>query len=414
MTIRVCGINHETAEISIREKAVVNDRQLPEVLTDLLSYDAIEEGIILSTCNRTEIYVVAESTEACKAVLKKHCAMTDEELQRYFYEYTDFEAVTHIMQVACGLNSMVLGEPQILGQMKAAVAVANECQAIGTQFHALFQKVFSIAKDVRTTTEIGVCPISIASIAVKLAKRIFADFGKITVLLIGTGDTMRLVAKYLHQQGVAKMLIASRHPEKAQLIADVCSGEGIRIREIPQYLHQADIVMSATASELPLLGKGAVEDAIKRRKHKPMFMVDMAVPRDIEPQVNELDDVYLHTIDDLKSIAEEHVKGREHAAYQAKQIIQKEAETFIQWYTTLNPATMIRSFREHMLDVQQQELERSYKLLNQGVDPKIVLDRLAYSLTNKILHRPSVQIRQAGLDGRQAFLDMVQELFRLG
>jgi glutamyl-tRNA reductase len=413
MTIRVFGINHETADISVREKVVVNQRQLPDVLRLLLAEEAVSEVIVLSTCNRTEIYFDAESAEVGCQFFQSYFSITDRDIEKYFYAYEGLEAIEHIMQVACGLNSMVLGEPEILGQMKTAVNVANEYQAIGTYFHKLFQKVFTIAKQVRSVTEIGVCPVSVASIAVKLAKRIFEDFHQTTVLLIGAGDTMKLVSKYLHKQGAAKIIVASRDIEKANAVADVCGGVGIRIGEIIKYLSEADIVMSATSSELPILGKGTVETALKKRKQKPIFMVDMAVPRDIEPQVQALENVYLYTIDDLKAIAEENVKVREHSADKAAQQIQFAAKAFLTWQDAQDSMTTIRSFREYVVDVQKIELEKAHKLLEQGADKKNVLERFAYNFTNKILHRPSVQIRQAGFEGRTDFLDMVQELFEL-
>lgn len=411
MTILVCGVNHKTADISIREKLSLSATQVPSVLAGLLNQVSVEEAVVLSTCNRTEIYAVCDNPESLSQVFLDSCDVSADAFKQSVYFFEGDKAVEHIMQVACGLDSMVLGEPQILGQMKAAVAIANEYQAIGQRFHGLFQHVFQLAKDVRTTTEIGACPVSVASLAIKLASKVFSDLKRVNVLLLGAGDTMRLVAKYLKAAGAKNIIVASRRIEKAASIAELSQGKAISIGQMTTYLPTADLVITATASELPILGKGSVESALKERGDKPMLMIDLAVPRDIEPEVKELDTVYLYTIDDLRSLAQENIKVREHAAVKARECIKKQASNYKTWLKEQSSSGMIKAFRQHVNEIRKEEMTKALRLLNQDVEPQVVLERLAYNLTNKLMHQPSVQMRQAGISGREDVFDLVKELF---
>jgi glutamyl-tRNA reductase len=318
-----------------------------------------------------------------------------------------------MMAVACGLDSLVLGEPQILGQMKSAYAVANSAGTAGTHLHSAFQQVFSIAKRVRTETAIGENPVSVAYAAVSLAQQIFSNLKEDTALLIGAGETIELVARHLHEQGVKKLLVANRTLGRARDLAEQFNAEAILLADIPEFLHRADIVISSTASQLPLLGKGAVESALKKRKHKPMFMVDIAVPRDIEAEVGELDDVYLYTVDDLREVIDENRRSREEAAAKADEIVGEGVQAYARELRALSSVSTIKAYRRKAEDIRDQELERALKTLEKGADPEAVLMQLARGLTNKLLHAPTSKIKQAGASGRDDVIGLTQELFDL-
>lgn len=413
MNLLICGLSHKTADLTVREKIAIQKDQVPEILIALLARAEISQAVILSTCNRTEIYTDASSADVIIDVLIKHTEISADELASSLYEYRDLAAVEHVMSVACGLDSMVLGEAQILGQLKEAVALANEYHALDHRFNTLFQRVFTLAKYVRSTTEIGVCPVSIASIAVQLVKNKLTDLSDKTALLIGAGDTTQLTLRYLKQHGLQKFFLASRSLETAQAVALAYGGQGISLSEIKNYLIDTDFVMSATASELPILGKGCVENVLYRRNAKPLLLIDMAVPRDIEPEVANLPQVELFTIDDLKNVANTHVRSREHAAEQARKSVLRHAEEYMQWLASLDSMHVIKAFRDHVSELREQELEKAVHMLKQGLAPEIVLERLANRLTNKLMHIPSVQMRQAGLEGRKEVLQTVRDLFKI-
>jgi glutamyl-tRNA reductase len=414
MTLLVIGINHKTAPLSVREKMSFSKEHQITLLKELLDEADINEAVVLTTCNRTEIYTDCPIAEPVLNTILCNSSINREELQNSLYIYKDILAVEHIMTVACGLDSMVLGEQQILGQMKTAVNLAAEHKSIDRYFHTLFQRVFTLAKRVRTTTEIGACPVSIASIAVKLASQHFDKPDQLNVLLLGAGDTINLVSKYLFKNGFNNITIASRHIEKAKALADLFGGQGISLTDIASHLPTADIIMSATASEVPILGKGRIESALKvREKDSPLFLVDMAVPRDIEAEVAELENASLYTIDDLKSVAESNLDERKHAAKQATASIKEHAADYMQWLNGLESTDMIRAFRSHVDSIKQNELDKAYQLLAQGIDPQQVLGSLANNLTKKIMHEPSIKMRSACEYGRTELLKTVQELFAI-
>lgn len=412
MPILALGINHESAPVAVREQVAFAPEVMPGALADARAALDCPELAILSTCNRTEIY--AEATpDAVLAWVSEFHGVPLEQLTSCYYQFTDESAVKHMMRVACGLDSLVLGEPQILGQMKSAYAVARECGSVGATLHNVFQQVFSVAKKVRTETAIGENPVSVAFAAVTLASRIFTDLGQQTALLIGAGETIELVARHLLDKGVKKLIVANRTLSRAQSLAEDFGAEAILLADIPEYLPRADIVISSTASQLPILGKGAVESALKQRRHSPMFMVDIAVPRDIESEVGKLDDVYLYTVDDLRGVIDEGKRLREKAAEAAVEIVDVAAHSFMREYRSLQAVDSIRSYRQQAQGISKTELEKTLIQLRAGDDPEQLLEQLARSLTNKLIHTPTVALRRATADGDLERLRIAREVLGL-
>ena len=413
MHLLAFGINHHTAPVEIREKAAFSSDQLISALHDVTAGGGASEAAIVSTCNRTELYCGLESARA-EHLIDWFChyhRLKPTDIQPYLYRHPDQAAVKHAFRVAAGLDSMILGEPQILGQMKEAFATAHKAGATGKILNRLFQQTFSVAKQVRTDTEIGSSPVSVAFAAVSLARQIFGELGDKTALLIGAGETIELVARHLHQNGIGRMVVANRTAERAHLLASEFGGYSIALEEIPAHLPEADIIISSTASPLPILGKGAVERALKARRHEPMFMVDIAVPRDIEPEVGELDDVYLYKVDDLRGIIEENIASRREAAQQAEEIIESQVSQFMGWLRSLDAVETIRNYRESAEKVSQDLLDRASRRLANGDSAEETLAWLARNLTNKLVHAPTVQLRQAGFDDRGDLLEAARELF---
>lgn len=415
MHLITIGLNHETAPVAIREQAVFGPEKLVPALQNLTAQRDIDETAILSTCNRTEIYCRQQQPDG-QAVVKWLCqfhALEPQQLQECLYHHPEEEAVKHAFRVASGLDSMVLGEPQILGQMKTAFATAHKAGTTGKILNRLFQNTFSVAKQVRTDTAIGASAVSIAYAAVDLAKKIFADLGTKTVLLIGAGETIELVARHLTNNGVRHIIVANRSVERAELLTSRISGEAIALSELPNRLADADIIIASTASTLPILGKGAVESALKLRRHKPIFMVDLAVPRDIEAEVGGLADVFLYTVDDLKQIIEENISSRRDAADEAEKIIALETIRFMHWLRGLNAVPTIRSFRKNVDDLRNAALEQAYRQLAAGENPERIIETLAHNLSNKFAHAPSQALKQADNEGNSRLLTAARKLFML-
>lgn len=415
MTLLAFGINHKTAPVDIREKVAFAPEKVEAALRDLLSRGAINEAAILSTCNRTELYCTLDAADSKPVMewLGNYHHLATDAMAPYIYTHTDNRAVQHILRVASGLDSLVLGEPQILGQIKDAYATASHAGTIGLQLNRLFQHTFSVAKQVRTDTAIGASPVSVAFAAVSLAKRIFARLDEHTVLLIGAGETIELVARHLKEQGVKKIIVANRTVERAEALAKQFSGEAIPLVQMPYRLVDADIIISSTASQLPILGKGAVERALKQRKHRPMFMVDIAVPRDIEPEVAEFGDVYLYTVDDLHEVIEEGLQSRAEAAQKAEEIIDLQVDHFMGWLRSLQAVNVIRQYRLQSEQIRDEVLAEAQRQLSNGKDPQQVLLETTRLLTNKLLHEPTAQMNKAAYEGRSHFLDQARELFNL-
>ncbi len=414
MTLLAFGINHTTAPLALRERVAFAPENLHSAMQEACAHAGLAEVAILSTCNRTEIYANSENDAATiQAWLVSHTAIEADDLAKSYYCYQDQEAVRHMMKVAGGLDSLVLGEPQILGQMKSAFASAKDAGTLGAELHATFQQVFNIAKRVRTETAIGENPVSVAYAAVSLAQQIFSNLKQDTALLIGAGETIELVARHLAEQGIKHIIVANRTLDRAQRLANEFSGEAILLADIPEQLHRADIVISSTASQLPLLGKGAVESALKKRKHKPMFMLDIAVPRDIEEQVGELDDVYLYTVDDLHAVIDENKKSRVAAADQAEEIINEGVEQFLRHQRALNAVETVKAYRQKAEQMRDAELQKALRTLQSGANPEQVLQQLARNLTNKLIHSPTAVLKEASAGSRHHVLQVAQELFDL-
>ncbi|MBC9249609.1 glutamyl-tRNA reductase [Pseudomonas alcaligenes] len=415
MAFLALGINHKTASVDVRERVAFTPEQLVEALQLLCRSTPSREAAILSTCNRSELYLEQDELAADDVLrwLADYHRLNIDDLRACAYVHQDDSAVRHMMRVASGLDSMVLGEPQILGQMKSAYAVAREAGTVGPLLGRLFQATFSTAKTVRTDTAIGENPVSVAFAAVSLAKQIFANLHRSQALLIGAGETISLVARHLHDQGIKRIVVANRTLERASQLAEQFGAHAVLLADIPQELVNSDIVISSTASQLPILGKGAVERALKQRKHKPIFMVDIAVPRDIEPEVGELDDVYLYTVDDLHEVIEENLKSRQGAAQAAEELVSAGADDFMQRLRALAAVDVLKAYRQQAERLRDEELAKAQRLLAAGSSAEDVLAQLARGLTNKLLHAPSVQLKKISADGRFEALAVAQELFAL-
>ena len=415
MPLIALGINHRTAPVDIRERVAFPAERLPVALRELRDLPQVHEAAILSTCNRTEIYCGLDSDDTTELVdwLCTHHRLRPDLLKPYLYIHPDQAAVRHMFRVAAGLDSMILGEPQILGQMKTAYQDALQAGTLDTQLSKLFQHTFSVAKQIRTDTAIGASPVSVAFAAVSLARQIFGDLSKQTALLIGAGETIELAARHLADHKLGRMIIANRTAERAHALAAQFNGYAIALSEMPAHLIEADIVISSTASQLPILGKGAVERALKQRKHRPIFMVDIAVPRDIEAEVAELEDVYLYTVDDLQEVIQETLKSRRAAAEQAEEIIDVQCAHYLGWLGSLDAVSTIREFRSQADIARDEVLDKARQLLAQGKEPDQVLQFLAHTLANKLTHTTSVNLRQAGYDGRAELILAARELLGL-
>jgi len=415
MSILTLGINHNTAPLAVRERLVLPADRIETALRDLMNVPGIGGAAILSTCNRTEFYCEspARNQEPLIEWIAAHQRLSAEAFRPYLYHHTDADTIRHMFRVACGLDSLILGEPQILGQMKTAYQAANEAGTLGKILSKLFHYTFSAAKKVRTDTAIGSSPVSIAFAAVRLAQRIFDDLSEQTAVLVGAGDTIELTARHLAENRIGGLIIANRTYDRAHVLAARFDGFAIALDELPKHLARADILVSSTASQLPILGKGSVETAIKTRKHKPMFMVDLAVPRDIEPEVAQLPDVYLYTVDDLRDTVEENLRSRQEAAKKAEEIIDIEVAHFLAWLRVQGVSNTIRDFRELAESVRDESLDKALRVLRQGKTPEEVLRLLADSLTRKLIHSPSTQIRLAGINERPDLVAAARELFQL-
>jgi glutamyl-tRNA reductase len=416
MAVFAVGLNHQTAPLAVRERVVFHVERLREALAEL-KREVVPEAAILSTCNRTEIYV-AGTADAARAGglaqwLAQYHRLDPAELGRFLYTLPREQAVRHAFRVASGLDSMVIGEPQILGQMKEAARAAESAGTLGTVLHKLFQRSFAVAKEVRTTTRIGAQSVSMASAAVKLAARIFPSLKDQSVLFIGAGEMIELCATHFAAQGPARITVANRTLDRAQRLAHRFSGRAIELRSLAEQLHEFDIVVSSTASSLPILGKGLVERALRARRRRPMFMVDLAVPRDIEPEAGELDDVFLYTVDDLAGIVTANLDERRSALDQAEVIIDAQVGQFMHWMQAREHVPLIRALREHAEDARRHELERALRLLQKGEPPAAVLEALSQGITNKLMHGPTQALNEAAGEESRALADTLARLFRL-
>lgn len=412
MTIQVFGLSHDTAPLALRERVAFASETLAEHLQRARRELALDEIAILSTCNRTEIYAAGEASfSGFGAWLAAAHRLSPTELVASCYAHRDESALRHMMRVASGLDSLVLGEPQILGQMKSAYLAARSAGVLGTVLEQSFQSVFAAAKRVRSETGIGANPVSVAYTAVSLARQIFGRLEPLHAILVGAGDTIELVARHLAEAELAGLIFANRTPDRAALLAARHGGTVLPLAELPEQLHRADLVITATASQVPILGKGAVESALRRRRRRPMLMVDIAVPRDIEPEVGRLDDVYLYTVDDLREVIQEGRRARTEAARAAEEIIELEVARWQRRQLARDAVGLIRAYRGHAAAVRDAEVDRALRALEGGQPPEAVLRQLANSLTNKLLHHPTAGLKRAGEEGRQESLRWLRELF---
>ncbi|MBD3609032.1 MAG: glutamyl-tRNA reductase [Gammaproteobacteria bacterium] len=416
MSLLAFGINHKTAPVDIREKVAFDPKQLQSALRELVAQPSVNEAAILSTCNRTELYCETENAEEFEQVLSWFCEyhkLNPGDVRPYVYAHPDSSAVKQIMRVASGLDSLILGEPQILGQMKDAFSTATDAGTVGSLLNRLFQQTFTVAKKVRTDTAIGSSPVSVAFAAVSLTKQFFSNLEKHTALLIGAGDTTELVARHLSEQGIGRLIIANRTVEKARVLATELGGYAIGLSEIPKHLAEADIVISSTAAQAPIINKEMMNTAIKGRKHRAILMVDIAVPRDIDANVGEIDDVYLYTVDNLQSIIQEGMKTREAAAEQAEDIIEGQVSHFMGWVRSLEAIQLIRQFRVDAESQRDQAVDKAMRQLANGKDTADVIQELAHGLTNKLIHQPTAEMNQAAFAGNNELLAAAQQLLGL-
>ncbi len=395
--IAVLSVNHAKAPVAVRERVAFAPNQLSDKLKELASLDTVEACVILSTCNRAEIYAIINDDQPTE-ILSDFLANTHDiprmEIDPYLDYFEDNLALDHICNVACGLDSLVMGEPQILGQLKDAYHGAKEAGTLNKLLEKLFQHAFSTAKKVRTDTQIGSSPVSIAYCAVKLSEKIFADLSEQTVLLIGAGEMIELCAQHLNQKGVNNMIVANRTIENAQKIASEYDAKAISLKQFSSIIHEADIIISSTAASVPIIGKGLIESALKMRKHKPIFMLDIAIPRDIEPEVGQLNDVYLYTIDDLEQVVSDNIDSREKEKTLAQEIIVKQSQVFNQWLEVQPNEEVVQSYRSSANHIKEQVVVDALKRLNNGGDSEQIIKKLADQLTNKLLHTTFKNIKQ--------------------
>lgn len=412
MTLLALGINHKTAPVSLRERVAFAPDTLDRALESLLDQPMVQGGVVLSTCNRTELYLSVEQQENLHdGLIRWLCDyhnLQEDELRNSLYWHQDNDAVSHLMRVASGLDSLVLGEPQILGQVKKAFADSQRGHLKASELERLFQKSFSVAKRVRTETDIGASAVSVAFAACTLARQIFESLSTVTVLLVGAGETIELVARHLRQHSVRKMIITNRTRERAQVLADEVGAEVIALSDVDARLQEADIIISSTASPLPIIGKGMVERALKARRNQPMLLVDIAVPRDVEPDVGKLANAYLYSVDDLQSIISRNLAQRKVAAVEAETIVAQETSEFMAWLRAQSASETIREYRGQAEQTRDELTAKALAALQQGGDPQVIMQDLARSLTNKLIHAPTKSLQQAARNGDDERLDILR------
>ena len=412
MQLYTIGVNHTTAPIEIRENVAFGADSIRKALSDLTNKKAAEAAI-LSTCNRTEIYVQSADALPIMGWLADYHQLDLNHIQPYTYTLANQEAVKHAFRVASGLDSMVLGEPEILGQFKQSVKLAQEAGTLGTHLHQLFQRTFEVAKEVRTNTDIGGSSISMAAATVKLAQRIFGDLCEQKILFIGAGEMITLCANHFAAQKPKSMTVANRTKERGLELAEKIHAEAILLNDLPAHFADFDIVITSTASQLPIVGLGMVERAIKARKHRPIFMVDLAVPRDIEAEVVQLDDVFLYTVDDLAQVVTDGIENRQEAAMSAETIISTRVEAFMHWLQKRNSVPTIKALRDQAETMRTDELEKAIKLIQKGESPEKVLEKLSLAIANKMLHAPSHALNQSHGDEHERLAQQLRHIYQI-
>jgi glutamyl-tRNA reductase len=415
MRLQILGLNHTTAPVEVREQVVFAGDQIGRALARLTELQGVTEAVLLSTCNRTEFYVITDDSgrDALQSWLHNEGNL-DPAFADTLFSMEEEQAIRHIFRVACGLDSMVLGEPQILGQLKDAVRDAEQVGSIGRQLGALFQHTFSVAKKVRTETEIGANPVSVASAAVSLAQQFFAGFSQHTALLIGAGTTIELVAKHLDGKKIGRLFVANRDLDRAKRLASRFGGYAVPLSELEGTLPEADIIITSTASEEPIVTRTQMSAAIQLRKRKPIFAVDIAVPRDIEQEVAELDDVYLYSIDDLQKVIQEGQGSREAAAVDAHRILDEEITRYTNMQRAKEANPIITALRDHGHFVREEVVAQARRRLASGMSSEDVIEYATAAMMKKLLHSPSVKLREAGESSDDVIIEAARTLFDLG
>jgi glutamyl-tRNA reductase len=413
MPFFVLGLNHHTAPVSLRERVSVAETQQEQMLTQIVQLPGIEQAVLLSTCNRTEIYCLTDPQHEHTLAqwFASFNGIEPETLNGHLYSHFGIDAVKHVFRVASGLDSLILGEPQILGQVKQAWSLAKQQNTIRGDLDRLFQQTFAMAKRVRTETQIGAHPVSVAYASVKLARQLFSQLEQASVLLIGAGETIELAAQHLASAKVKRLMIANRTLEHAQTLATRYGGFALPLSEFPKHLAEADIVISATASEHAIVSKTDIARALQQRKHKPMLLIDLAVPRDIEPDIALLEDIYLYTVDDLEHVLEESRASRQQAAVQAQSIIDIQAEHFFAQLNALEHQSSALKIRARVEQIRDVQLDKARQALARGDSVDEELETLAYQLSNKFMHKPSTALKQAALEGNINLLKAAEQLF---
>ena len=415
MQLLALGLNHTTAPLAIRERVAFGPDEVADFVSHLLSRccesarGGIHEAAVLSTCNRTEIYAAVENIEQARESILSHIvdvkAVERRELEPHIYQFNQEEAARHTFRVASGLDSMVLGETQIVGQMKKAEKMARDCHGLGVMLNHLFQSTFTVAKEVRTATAIGANSVSLAAAAVRLALKLFGTLEKERVLFVGAGEMIELCAAHFAAQKPLSITIANRTLERGQTLARTVHAEAVRLADLPDTISRYDVIVSCTASALPIIGLGMIERAINERRHRPIFIVDLAVPRDVEPEVERLDDVYVYTVDDLGKVVAQGLQSRQAAIVQAEAIIGMRVADFVEWLRLRDAVPSIQSLRDRANFLRDAELHRAMRHLHHGDKPEEVLEMLAYGLTNKLVHDPTMLLR-----GAEGVTDAAREL----
>ena len=414
MGLVTIGMNHKTAALDIREKLSVDKDESHQILKKLYSMPVIDEVFLLSTCNRTELYCEMDDMQYVNNIsewLLKQKGLSIEDFEDNIYSFSDSSVVRHALNVASGLDSMVIGEPQILGQFKNAFNEANNAGTIGKNLDRLFQYAFSTAKEVRTDTKIGANSLSIANVAVSLTDQFYDDLSEKNALLVGAGETIYIAAKNLRKKNIKNIFIANRTLENAEMIAKEVSGKALSLKEIPEQLKYSDIIISAVSGNIPLIGKGAIETSLKHRKHKPIYMVDLGVPRNIESEVKDLPDIFLYTLDNMQDLIKKNYKTRKEAAIDAQHIINTKVEEYMKWRKSQSAFSIIKLYREDCEDIRKDCLEKSLNQLKLGKDPIDVIDQLSVNLTSKLSHKPTLALNKAGQTNNRKLINLVCDIF---
>ncbi|UCZ75181.1 glutamyl-tRNA reductase [Dickeya zeae] len=413
MTLLALGINHKTAPVSLRERVAFSPDRQGQALHSLLEQPLVQGGVLLSTCNRTELYLSVEEQEnrheQLIAWLCDYHQLNPDDIRKNLYWHEGNAAVSHLMRVASGLDSLVLGEPQILGQVKKAFADSQRERSLSGDLERMFQKSFTVAKRVRTETDIGASAVSVAFAACTLARQIFESLADVNVLLVGAGETIELVSRHLREHRVKRMVIANRTRERAQALAEEVGAEVITLAELDAHLPQADIVISSTASTLPIIGKGMMERTMKARRNQPMLMVDIAVPRDIEPEVGRLPNIYLYSVDDLQAIIQHNLAQRKAAAIQAESIVQQECSEFMAWLRAQSAVDTIRDYRSQADSLREEMTTKALAAIQNGGDVEAIVQELTHRLTNRLIHAPTRSLQQAARDGDVERLQILRD-----